>query len=197
LCYYALDNDKLGFIEKYNESTFIIACRTNFYSGQFEDFNIFILLPFNSNDIKEYSQKLLNNESKAFLNQVEEYNYLDLAKNPFFLNHLIEIFKKDKNIPATPSKIFSRIISLVLENDAKRLTDKYDLKQTYPTTEIEKDLMYLSLIMETLQRNFIAIDEFKKIIADKNKIQIIPELSLIKKSFFKEGDAYQFQHNNS
>ena len=185
-----------SFIEKFNESTFIIACRTNFYSGQFEDFDIFILLPFNTTDIKEYSQKLLGNKSDVFVSHLEEYNYFDLGRNPFFLNHLIEIFKRDKNVPATPSEIFPRIISLILENDEKRLTNKYDLKRTYPTPEIEKDLMRLSLIMETLQRNFIAIDEFNKIVSDQNKRMIIPELSLIKKSFLKEGDVYQFQHNN-
>jgi hypothetical protein len=186
-----------NFIEKFNESTFIIACRTNFYSGQFdEDFNIFVLLPFNPTDIKEYSRKLLGNKSNVFVNQLEEYNYFDLGRNPFFLNHLIEIFKRDKNVPATPSEIFPRIISLALENDKKKLTNKYDLIQTYPTSEIERDLMRLSLIMETLQRNFIAIDEFNKIVSDQNKRTIIPELSLIKKSFLKEGDVYQFQHNN-
>jgi len=185
-----------NFIEKFNDSTFIIACRTNFYSGQFEDFNIFVLLPFDLTDIKKYSRKLLNNKSNVFVNQLEEYNYLDLAKNPFFLNHLIEIFKKDKNIPEIPSEIFPRIVSLALENDEKRLTNKYDLKQTYPTSEIEKDLMRLSLIMETLQRNFISIGEFNKIVSDKKKRSVIPELSLIKKSFLKEGDVYQFQHNN-
>ena len=185
-----------SFIERYNESIFIIACRTNFYSGQFEDFNIFVLLPFNPTDIKEYSRKLLSNESNVFVNQLKEYNYIDLGRNPFFLNHLIEIFKEDKNIPEIPSEIFPRIVSLALENDEKRLTNKYDLKQTYPTSEIEKDLMRLSLIMETLQRNFISIDEFNKIVSDKKKRSVIPELSLIKKSFLKEGDVYQFQHNN-
>ena len=185
-----------NFMEKFNESTFIIACRTNFYSGQFEDFNIFVLLRFNLADIKKYSKKLLGSKSSVFINQLEEYNYFDLGRNPFFLNHLIEIFKRDKKIPVTPSKIFPRIVSLALENDKKRLTSKYDLRQTYPTSEIGKDLMNLSLIMETLQRNFIAIDEFNKIFSDKNKRLVIPELSLIKKSFLKEGDVYQFQHNN-
>lgn len=185
-----------NFIERYNESTFIIACRTNFYSGQFEDFNIFVLLPFDLTDIEEYSRKLLGNESNVFINQLKGYNYSDLAKNPFFLNHLIEIFKKGKNIPATPSEIFPRIVSLILENDEKRLISKYDLRQNYPTPEIEKDLMCLSLVMETLQRNFITIDEFNIIVSDQNKRTIISELSLIKKSFLKEGDVYQFQHNN-
>ncbi len=139
---------------------------------------------------------MLTSESNSFLKQLEENNLFDLAKNPFFLNHLIEIFKKDKKIPITRSKIFSRIISLAIECDEKKLTNKYDLKQNYPASEIRKDLRYISLIMEILQRNFITVEELNKIISDKTKRQIITELSLIKKSFFKEGSVYQFQHNN-
>ena len=92
-------------MEKFNKSTFIIACRTNFYSGQFEDFDIFVLLPFNPVDIKEYCWKLLGNKSNVFINQLEEYNYFDRCRNPFFLNHLIKIFERDK------TNIFTKIIN--------------------------------------------------------------------------------------
>ncbi|MDI6890680.1 MAG: hypothetical protein QMC83_07060 [Thermodesulfovibrionales bacterium] len=185
-----------NFMEKYIKSTFIIACRTNFYTGQFEDFKIFVLLPFNSEDIKEYTERILGNERDYFLQQLDQYSLLDLVKNPFFLSHLIEIFQTDKRIPGNRTDIFSRIISHSLEKDETKLKDKYDLKRTYPTSEIEKDLMYVSIIMENLQRNFISIEEFNKIISDTKKRQVIPELSLFKKSFFKQGDVYQFQHNN-
>ncbi|GAH59521.1 unnamed protein product, partial [marine sediment metagenome] len=186
-----------NFMEKYDKSTFIITCRTNFYSsGQFEDFNIFVLLPFNSDDIEEYALKLLNNGSNAFLDQLKEYSLFDLAKNPFFLNSFVEIYKTDKKIPTNRGDIFSRIISLTLENDERKLANKYDLKRIYPVSEIEKDLMRMSLVMETFQRNFMTIEEFNKTVPDGKKRQIIPELSLVKKSFLKEGDVYQFQHNN-
>ena len=186
-----------NFMEKYDKSTFIITCRTNFYSsGQFEDFNIFVLLPFDSDDIEEYALKLLNNGSNAFLDQLKEHSLFDLAKNPFFLNSFVEIYKIDKKIPTKRGDIFSRIISLTLENDERKLANKYDLKRIYPVSEIEKDLMRMSLVMETLQRNFMTIEEFNKTVPDGKKRQIIPELSLVKKSFLKEGDVYQFQHNN-
>lgn len=185
-----------NFMEKYNKSAYIITCRTNFYSGQFEDFKIFVLLPFNLDDIKEYTKQILGNERDYFLQQLDQYSLLDLVKNPFFLGHLTEIFQTDKRIPGNRTDIFSRIISHSLEKDETKLKDKYDLKQTYPTSEIEKDLMYVSIVMENLQRNFISIEEFNKIISVTRKRQIIPELSLFKKSFFKQGDVYQFQHNN-
>lgn len=187
-----------NFMEEYGKSTFIIACRTNFYSGQFEDFNIFVLLPFNLDDIRKYTRKLLNNDSKFFLVQLKKSSLFDLSKNPFFLKSLIEIYISDHKIPEKRSEIFSKMISLSLKNDEIRLSDKYDLRQKYPTSKVENDLTYLSIIMQTLQRNFVLIEEFNKIIPNKDKREIIPELSLIKKSFFKNGDIYhyKFQHNN-
>ncbi len=185
-----------NFTEKYAKSTFIIACRTNFYSGQFENWDIFNLLPFSSEDIQEYTQKLLNQDRDVFLTQLNKQLLFDLAKNPFFLTHLIKIYQRDKKIPVKRSDIFSKIISLALQNDEKKFADKDDSRQEYPLSEIKKDLMYISLVMETLQKNFVTISEFNKIISDKKKRRIIAELSLIKKSFFKNGDVYQFQHNN-
>lgn len=185
-----------NFTEKYNMSAFVITCRTNFYSGQFEDSKVFVLLPLDTNEIKEYSEKVLKSLSDSFIDKLHKNSIFDLAKNPFFLQHLIKIYQADKTIPASRASIFDRIISLALEQDVAKLRNKYDLGQTYPFSEIEKDLMYLSLIMETLQRNFISVEEFNQVINNGQKREIISELNLIKKSFFKEGDVYQFQHNN-
>ena len=185
-----------NFIEKYKMSTFVITSRTNFYSGQFEGFDVYVLLPLSSNDIQEYARILLENLYDSFIGELRQKSIFDLAKNPFFLQRIIEIYQTDKIIPSSRASVFDRIISLVLEQDVVKLRNKYDLKRTYPVSEIEKDLMYLALIMETLQRNFISVEEFNQVINDDKKSEVISELNLIKKSFFKEGDVYQFQHNN-
>lgn len=184
------------FIEKYNTSVFVIACRTNFYSEQFEDFVVYVLTPFTMDEIEVYSDKSLQGNSTDFMEQLKQYFLFDLARNPFFLKYLIEIYIKDKKVPKNRSDIFSKVILNSLEYDQKKLSDKYDLIQKYPLAEVESDLKFLSIIMEVLQKNFISVEEYNKIISDKEKRQILSELALIKKSFFKEGDAYQFQHNN-
>lgn len=184
------------FVESYSESKFVIACRTNFYSGQFEEFNSFIILPFDYEDISDYSKKLIKAKADVFLDQLKQSALLEVAKNPFFLKQLIAIFEADNHLPVRLSDIISRIISISLDNDSKKLSTKYDLKQKYPIAEIKKDLAYLSLVMETLQKNYVSSEEFIKIVPDDYKRQVISELSLIRKAFFKEGDAYQFQHNN-
>lgn len=185
-----------NFIEKYDISTFVITSRTNFYSGQFEGFNVFVLLPLSSNDIQEYARILLDYRCDSFIEELHKKLIFDLVKNPFFLQHLVKIYQADKTIPANRASTFHRIISLALEQDTVKLRNKYDLRQTYSVLDIEKDLMYLSLIMETLQRNFISVEEFNQVINDDKRREVISELNLIKKSFFKEGDVYQFQHNN-
>lgn len=184
-----------NFIKKYSESTFVIACRTNFYSGQLDEFDIFVLVPLNSNDIIQYATKLIDRKGEEFVKELERYSLFELAKNPFFLHHLIEIYSIDERIPNSRAEIFSRIITISLQKDEKKL-DKYDLKQTYPGSAIEKDLMYQSVVMETLQRNFLSMEELNSLFEDSKKEEIICALSLIKKSFFSKGDVYQFQHNN-
>lgn len=185
-----------NFFQEYSESTFVIACRTNFYSGQLDEFDIFVLVPFNSDDISQYATKLLNRKSEEFVKELERYSLYELAKNPFFLHHFVEIYDMDEMIPQSRAEIFSRIIAISLQKDMQKLLYKYDLRQSYPISEIEKDLVYLSVVMETLQRNFLSMEEFNSLFEDSKKRDVIGALTLIKKSFFSKGDVYQFQHNN-
>lgn len=184
------------FIESCSEAQFVISCRTNFYSGQFGEFDSFVILPFDYDDISAYSKQILKDEADVFIDQIEKSALLEVARNPFFLKQLMDIFQADNRLPARLSDILSRIVSISLDKDSERLSTKYDLKQKYSTAEIKKDLAYMSLVMETIQKNYISSSELIKILPDSYKRQVISELSLIKKSFFKEGDAYQFQHNN-
>jgi hypothetical protein len=185
----------LTFIEKYNSSIIIITCRTNFYSGQFEGFEKYLIPLLSYKDIEEYSKIVLNHESEEFINQINKYNYIEIVRNPFFLDNLIHIFLQDKKIPEVRYEIIQRLTLLMLETDEKKL-DKYDLKHTYPISIIEKDLMRLSLIMEIVQKNFFTIEELSKIIPEEHKRNIICELSIIKKNLDIKGFNYQFQHNN-
>lgn len=184
-----------NFVEIYSESTFVISCRTNFYSGQFEEFNNFVILPFTYEQISAYAVAILKDRANIFIESLSNSPLIEVAKNPFALDQLIRIFEKDGNIPDKHSYIISRMISIFLENDADRL-NKYELKQRYPVAEIRKDLAYKSLVMETLQKNYVSIEEFNKILQDNFKSQVIAELSLIKKAFPKDGYVIQFLHNN-
>jgi len=185
-----------NFMEEYCKSTFVIACRTNFYSTQFgEDALIAVLLQFTDEKIKEYVHLKLGAGGDNFLNELEKQSLIDLSVNPFFLSHLVDIYLKDKILPGNKFDIFSRIIDMSLQKDKLKL-DKYDLEKKYPLEEIKKELAYLSLVMETLQRNYLSIAELRKIISDPYKAEVITTLSLTKKNMSMEGDVFQFQHNN-
>ncbi|MHB8880293.1 MAG: NACHT domain-containing protein [Thermodesulfovibrionales bacterium] len=184
------------FAESYSESSFVISCRTNFYSGQFEEFSSFVILPFDLQDISSYSRQLLKAKADIFLHQLMKSPLLEVSRNPFFLKHITRIFEADDRLPERLSDVLSRIVSISIESDIKKLLTKYDIEQKYSAAEIKRDLAYMALVMETLQKNYISIEDFHQILPDNFKRQVITELSLIKKAFFKEGDVYQFQHNN-
>ena len=185
------------FMEEFAESNFVISCRSNFYSGQFSEIEkIVFLSPLNQAEIDSYCKVKLGNESNKFLEEGRTNNLSDLIPNPFFLNALINIFNADKKIPKDKAAIFARVVSLSLEQDEKRLLGKYDLAQQGSMSKIKESLAYLALIMETIQRNYITNDEMKEVFPDSQLLQIIKDLSLIRKNFSQQGDVFQFQHNN-
>lgn len=185
-----------NFIEKYEDSAFIIACRSNIYSYQFEEFSVFYISPFNFDDVKTLSELELSSESVLFLDRLREKRLIEHSQNPFFTSLLVEIFKKDKDFSSSLKDIFCRIIDVSLESDQVRLADKYDLRQKYTVSEILHDLKVMSLIMETLQRNYLTLSEFNQVVNNSFKRDVITELSIIRKSISEDSDIIQFQHNN-
>ena len=144
------------FMESHSKSYFVIACRTNFYSsGQFDNFSALYILELTREEIKQYATEILGHHADSFLSQLAEHSLVGLAENPFFLNHLVIIYKYNNKLSEKRSDIFSKIISISLENDEKRLATKYDLSQAFPAKEIENKLRYISIIMETIQKNIL------------------------------------------
>jgi hypothetical protein len=185
-----------NFIEKHPKSVFVITSRTNFYSGQFPDFKVYVLPPFSIQEIKELADKELSVSAEVFMNELEQKNVLPIAKNPFCLTHLISIFKVDKAVPGNDVEVMNRMVVLFLKNDVERLREQYDLEQVFPVTEITKELKRMSLVTETLQKNHLSMNELYSVIKDPQKRIIITQLSLMKQTFSKDGSVYQFQHNN-
>jgi hypothetical protein len=186
-----------NFIKQYEKAVFVIACRTNFYSEQFDNYNfkIFNILLLDQEEISDYLKKVLGSESIYFLKQLQNTSFHELVRNPFFLKILVDIYNVDKIIPDNAGQVLERIIAISFEKDMAR-PSKYGFGDKYTFSEIESTLMRLALVMETLQRNFITLDELKKIIPNKEIREVVAdELSLVRKSK-KNGAVYEFQHNN-
>lgn len=186
-----------NFIEKYNEAYFVIACRTNFYVSQFEsqNFKDYILLPFSDENIEEYATQILKKKASKFLTLLRNTQLTKLINNPFYLSILINVYKEKSSLPDSKIGIVREFIDLTIDKDEVRL-DKVDLRSNYPREELKHDLKYISLIMETYQRNYLKPEELNTIQPDPKKRSVFLNLSLVRKSQIEMNDVYQFQHNN-
>ena len=187
----------INFIQTYNESSFVIACRSNFYSGQFDQLHAckqMILLPFSKDDVENYAKSEVGSDSGRYISELSSLRMFELAKNPFFSKCLMDIFNDKKELPANKGMIISKLIPILLWEDRKKLL-KYDITQKCPIQQINNDLERLAIIMETMQRNYISDHELSKIIVDDNKREIITQVSLLARKEFKDSGIYQFQHN--
>lgn len=185
-----------NFVRKYDKSKFIIASRTNIYTNQFPSFTLYFLLPFNYKDIEKYSSFFLKDNCKDFIDLLKAPSLLEYSSIPFFLKCLIDIYIKDNCLPKSQKDVIQRFIDISIDKDIARLRSKYDLEQTYPISQMLKDLKYISLISETLQINSLDVNNFTILFPDNIKRDALSELTILKKEFTGKGSAYQFQHNN-
>ncbi len=185
----------INFIELYKESMFVISCRSNFYSNQFPGFKCYFLAPFDSADISQFSELELPTIYNQFLARLETLHLQEIVKIPFFLKHLVDIFKKDSDLPDKQTKVLDMVINNSIENDIERLRE-YDLRNRYQADELRNDLALISIILEILQRNHLHSSEINTILNSEFKSDVIRRLGLIDKTSFNGEEVFRFQHNN-
>lgn len=185
----------INFINLYNESVFIISCRSNYYTDQFPEFDKYLLKPFDEQSIEELAVSELPDGYKKFIAELNSSNILDIATIPFFLIHLIDLFKREQGFPKLQTDVLEMVIDNAIRSDMIRLS-RLDLHNKYPMDEIKKDLSYISLVLEVLQRNHLSISELNQLFEDAFKYEVITNLNLLKKSTIDNTEVFQFTHNN-
>jgi len=183
------------FVDLYREAMFVISCRSNFYANQFPEFEKNFLSPFDETDIAELSKAELPKSYSQFIAQLDSVKIKEIASIPFFLNYLIDLFKKNKSIPDSQTDVLEIVINNTLSNDFSKLSE-FDLPNKYSLDNIREDLVLISLVLEILQRNYLAAGELNNIIQNDFKSSVIKRLSLINKSYVDGKEAFQFLHNN-
>jgi hypothetical protein len=182
------------FVDLFREATFIISCRSNFYTNQFPEFDRYFLVPFDDSAVSELSRVELPISYRQFIGQLTA-GIKEVTKVPFFLDYLIDLFKKNDSIPDSQTDVLEMVINNALSNDLSKLSE-FDLPNRYPLASIKKDLQLISLILEILQRNFLDADELNAIIQNDFRSNVIKRLSLITKSCISGKEVFQFLHNN-
>ena len=188
------------FSVNYPNVKIIISCRNNFYtsesenfSGTLKGFSDYILLDLEETEINKYINKKLEIQAEIFSEIIIKNGLEDIIKIPFYLINLVDLFKKEKDIPQNRTEIFEKIINLRIDQDIEKYRTTVDLieKKNYIISILE----IIALTMETLGRNYIYDEELEKIPQIKDKKEII-EFCMLEKKKQDNKIIWNFEHNN-
>jgi predicted NACHT family NTPase len=197
-------NDAIRQIEIFSEQHpslhIVVSCRTNFYkseteqsSGTLRGFSFYALLELDSKGIEKYIDISLGERASDFNEAISRNTLQDLLRIPFYLIHLVELFKINRTLPQSKAEIFEQLLIARMKFDVEHFRTTIELDKK-PKTIVET-LERLGLGMESLGRNYVTDDEFQKLIPDESLRVLLEHCAVWKKN---EGDkiTWQFEHNN-
>jgi hypothetical protein len=189
-----------SFADDQTDVHLLVSCRTNFYnresaesSGTLEHFASYTLLDLNDDVINAYLTEVLGNRKVVFLERIADNQLHDLLRSPFYLTRLASLFRERGSLPQTKAGIFEELIyqSLKFDTEKFRTTDQLNDKRGGIIETLER----LALAMETLGRNYISSEEYRRIVPDSAARDLIEYCTLWHKRGAEE-IAWQFDHNN-
>lgn len=189
-----------SFADQHPSSHIVISCRTNFYnieteqiSGTLGQFSSYILLPLDSEEIEDFINKSLDKRAAEFKKTVGINQLQELLKIPFYLIHLVELFRASHALPRSRADIFELLLNARIQLDVSHYRTTIELieKRNTAIGTLER----LALGMEVLGRNYITNDEFRKLISDEGLRTLIKYCTVWRKN---EGETaiWEFEHNN-
>lgn len=115
-----------GYAYDHPEVPIVLSCRSNYRrESQLNQFSELYLEELTGNEAKKHIDQKLG-EGNGLLYYIYDNNLRDFAKNPFFLNVLIEAYKEDRNnMPKTKADIYRLFIE---KSYNKEKEDKLVLK---------------------------------------------------------------------
>ncbi|MHA1294581.1 MAG: hypothetical protein ACTSQJ_18220, partial [Promethearchaeota archaeon] len=188
------------FSVNYPNVKIIISCRNNFYnsesenfSGTLKGFSTYILLDLEETEINKYINKKLEIQAENFYEIIIKNALEDIIKIPFYLIDLVDLFKKEKDIPQNRTEIFEKIINLRIDQDIEKYRTTTDLieQKNYIISILE----IIALTMEILGRNYIYDEELEKMPQIKDKKEII-KFCMLEKKKHNNKIIWNFEHNN-
>ncbi len=190
----------LEFSNDYPQSRMIVSCRSNFFiseamgqlvSSTLAGFDSYRLLPLTEEDVQDYLKSEIPLGADAFLTSVTTKGIYDLLLNPYYLKHIVSLYKKNKQIPNTKSDLFESIAEEGITTDAYRyFRDDVHVKKREMRLLLER----LAFVLEYQGRNSCSFAELLEI-APTDEIKILRACgSLLRVS--EEENVAQFVHNN-
>lgn len=180
-------------LSKRNQINILYSSRKNTYdiNTTLEGFEIYYLNEIELIDIKKYFSCLGDAvQYSDFEQELKRVNFLDIIKNPFYLNTIIDLYLSENELPDSKSKLMQFCIEKMITLDIKRSNSvaKFD------RFEVIKIIKKVALSVEMLCRNVISETDLRKIISTKEYHEL-KYFGGFKKEDGKN-DIWKFDHNN-
>ena len=184
----------LNFCEKHPQIHFLVSCRSNFYktetkeeSGTLYNFQSFALLRLTDKQVNEYlKKKVSHKKSDKFIADILSKKIYHLLEIPFYLINLVSYYIEEEKLPSSKAEIFYFLINKRLKLDEQKYNTTFELDSE--KVRIYNTLERLALGMELLCKNQITMDEYHKIVPNKELRDLIKYSTCWK--------DLKFEHNN-
>ena len=154
-------NDLLEEIEGYAvvhpEIKMVLSCRSNYRKDNnlLKQFTELYLEELSSDDILERIVKKIGSNNRLYLNLIDK-QLIEFAKNPFYLDILIDAYKRNKQLPKSKGEIYR----LFIENSYSNEGEKNVLTSVHPLDESLHLLERIALALSMMNKQSLSKSEF-------------------------------------
>ena len=171
------------------EIKMVLSCRSNYRKDdQLNAFHELYIESMSDEDAKAHINHELNGKNNLW-KMIEEQELVDFAKQPFFLNVLIDAYRENKDLPKNRADIYRLFIEKSYKKEKK---EKGMLPYSSDSEDAIEMLQRVAVAMSLMNRQTLLEKEFDRCLNnDSQKIEECKRYSIIK----FEDDAYSFEHN--
>ena len=185
-----------SYVRKHPDQKIVISTRNNFYhlsrgkrqEGSLNQFKEYAIFPILSEDISEYLRKSEVDET-IFWKQVQMRKLMEQLKIPFFLIHLVEIFKEEGSLPEL-KELMPHLIRISMDRDMLKFEQKEELE--IKERQIRIILQRIGMTMQLMKTKQLTESELQEIVTEEEN-KLIRFSGIWKK--MPDG-SWQFTHNN-
>ena len=189
----------LRFAEMNPSLKIVLSCRSVFFQRGVDvfdgKFKIFELegVDIYSSDTQNYVKVKYAIEPIKFISECHKRSMVDLVSNPFFLERLGLLYKKNGRLPDSVAAIFDELTKESLSHDHR----KYGLAVfglSRNRAKIERALQRVALVCEMMCRNDISEEHLNDLLKD-NEVDLLNHIMIFRRDEARQG-FWKFEHNN-
>lgn len=168
----------------------VLSCRSNYRrNDQLSAFHDLYIDSLNYEDVRLHINNELG-ERNVLWQLIVEQNLTEFAKQPFFLNVLIDAYRNQKALPKEKTGLYRLFVEKSYHQEKNEKATLTDYSES--TDELMLLLERVAVAMSLMNKQTLNDNEFKKCLDDESKkIEECKRCKIIK----HENETYFFEHN--